>query len=217
MTPTQNRYTPEQVHLLEIDGWHYYPEGRFLHDVQYNWRIGETLRQALGRWLNTRTVDRAAVMADLGHDADDYDAVMIDAGEALYTDLVARIAQWTVEYENGDLEDFMDRRTAFAHARGGDRGVYYLYDYDADSCHSCWTGEDIELIKLAYRHDVSGRPINAARTAIAERNFDDARALLDAVRGVPNAVDGETRLYNAPGISWVEGEIDGRDFMAVVE
>lgn len=220
MTPTQDKtYTPEQAHLLGIeDGYNHFPEECFLHYVQYNWRIDETLRQALGRWLNARTVDRAAVMADLGYDEDaDYLTTMTDVGEALYTDLVARIAQWTVEYDNGDLEDFMDRRTAFAHASGEDRGVYYLYDYDTDNCHSCWTGEDIERIKLADRYDAGGRPIPAARTAIAQREYDDARKLLDAVRGVPNAVDGETRLYSVPGISWVEGEIDGLDFMAVVE
>ena len=220
MTPTQEKkYTPEQAHLLGIDNdWHHFPEGRFLHEVRYNRRIGETLRQTLGRWLNARTVDRAAVMADLGYDEDaDYLALMTDVGEALYNDLVARIAQWTVEYANGDLEDFPDRRTAFAHASGEDRGVYYLYDYDEDNCHSCWTGEDIERIKLADRYDASGRPILAARMAIAQREYEDARKLLDKVRGVPNAVGGETRLYSVPGITWVEGEIDGLEFMAVVE
>ena len=220
MTPTQKtKYTPEQAHLLGIDNdWHHFPEGRFLHEVQRHWRIDERLHQALGRWLNTRTVDRAAVMADLGCDEDaDYLAMMTDAGEALYNDLVARIAQWTVEYANGDLEGFPDRRAAFEAASGEDRWVYYLYDRDADSCHSCWSGEDIERIKLAYRYDAGGSPIPAARTAIAQREYGDARRLLDAVRGVPNAVDGRCRLYSAPGITWVEGEIDDWDYMAVVE
>ena len=217
MTPTQDtKYTPEQAHLLGVDGYYHYPEGRFLHEVQRHWRIDETLPQAVGRWLDTQVVDRAGVMADLGYDDDaDYLAVMTDAGEALYNDLAASIPQYTVEYANGDLEDFPDRRAAFDAASGEDRWVYYLCD--ADSCYSCWSGEDIERIKLAYRYDDGGSPIPAAHTAIAQREYGDARRLLDAVRGVPNAVDGETRLYSAPGITWVEGEIDGWDFMAVVE
>ena len=218
MTPTQDRqYTLEQIHLLAMDGWSHYPEGRFLHGIHRHWRLEETLRQAVSRWLNTRTVDRAAVMADLGYDYDDYERVMSDAAVALYEDLAARIPEWTVEYANGDLENFRDRRAAFAAASGEDRWVYHLYDREADECHSCWTGSDIERIKLAYRYNGSGQPIPAARKAIAERRYDDARRLLDEVQGMPIAVDGEARLYSAPGIAWVEGEIDGFDFMAVVE